>query len=80
MRADDEQRYRIKHVISNLYLKRDGDKLGVTLDYKDDACLFVLKQFDRHSEHAELSQNSLAFVRSADGGWLAQVRCQYDRT
>ena len=58
----------------------DGDKLGVALDYKDDACLFVLKQFDRHSERAELSQNSLAFVRSADGAWLAQVRCQYDRT
>ena len=80
VRADDEQRYRIKHVISNVYLKRDGDKLGVTLDYKDDACLFMLKQFDRHSERAELSQNSLAFVRSADGAWLAQVRCQEDRT
>ena len=72
IRSGDANLYRIKHVISNSYLKRNGAELEATTDYSDPACLFWFKQFERDSETDVLSVNKLVFLRCAQGSWLTQ--------
>jgi len=72
IRSGDANQYRIKHVISNTYLKRNGAELEATADYSDPACLFWFKQFERDSETDVLHVNKLVFLRCAQGSWLTQ--------
>jgi len=73
VRSGEGHLYRIKHVITNTYLKRNGEKLEVTFDYRDKSTLFAFKQFNRDADTDELSLNLLAFIRCAKGSWLTQV-------
>ena len=75
VRSSEANLYRIKHVISNTYLKCNQEALEATSDYSDPATLFSIKSFTREArDDTAIPINSLVMIRSAgEGSWLTQV-------
>ena len=62
--------YRIKHVVSNMYLVAKNKELHVTADYKDENTLFTFKHFYKLADASRIQTDDMVFIRGRDGSWL----------
>jgi hypothetical protein len=67
---DANNKYRIKHVVTNMYLMQSDTQLLVTADYMDPKTLFSFRPFSKASSHSFLAAGDMAFVRGCTGDFL----------
>ena len=67
-------KYRIKHLVSNMYLMQQGDVLTVTANYISPTTLFSFKPFSKvtgaDGKHAVLRSADMAFLRGHNADWV----------
>jgi hypothetical protein len=63
--------YRIKHVVSSMYLVQRGGNLEMTAEYNDAGTLFSFKSFSKglHAD-AHVRKGQLLYVKSSSGAWM----------
>ena len=69
--ADDTAaKYRIKHVVTNMYLIQAETQLQVTSDYLDPRTLFSFRPFSKTAASSELGAGEMAFIKGSTGDYL----------
>lgn len=70
LKATEDSPIRLKHLITNMYLKQEGSALGLTKEYRDPATLFSMKQFNKYTDPEKILHKDMIFMRGPSGGWL----------
>jgi hypothetical protein len=69
--CSEGMQYRIKHIVSSMYLVQKGGNLEVTAEYNDAGTLFSFKNFSKglHAD-AHVMKGQLLYVKSSSGAWI----------
>ena len=68
--ATEDTIIRLKHLVTNMYLKQQEGTLAVTTSYLDPATQFSLKQFHKAADPEVVKHEDTIFVRGVSGAWL----------
>ena len=70
--------YRIKHVVSNMYLVQRDSEIAITADYQDAGTLFSFKHFSKKADADVIRNTDMIFIRGYEGDWLMLAESDND--
>ena len=68
--ASESEFFRIKHLVTNVYLMQKGSGMTVTKDYKQRETLFAFKHFVKQHVGERISTSDMIYIKGARGEWM----------